>query len=84
QIHLQRLLGLPTPRYLHTPLVLAGDGEKLSKGHGARAIEPGPAALRDALASLDLPAAAGPAGDLLAAAVVAWRARWGEGRDAVA
>ena len=23
QIHLQRLLGLPTPRYLHTPLVLA-------------------------------------------------------------
>ena len=26
QIHLQRLLGLPTPRYLHTPLVLAADG----------------------------------------------------------
>jgi glutamyl-Q tRNA(Asp) synthetase len=23
QIHLQRQLGLPTPRYLHTPLVLA-------------------------------------------------------------
>ncbi|MBW8777785.1 MAG: tRNA glutamyl-Q(34) synthetase GluQRS, partial [Burkholderiales bacterium] len=27
QIHLQRVLGLPTPRYLHTPLVLADDGQ---------------------------------------------------------
>jgi glutamyl-Q tRNA(Asp) synthetase len=35
QILLQRALGLPTPRYLHTPLVRAADGEKLSKQHGA-------------------------------------------------
>ncbi|KFN50085.1 tRNA glutamyl-Q(34) synthetase GluQRS [Arenimonas composti] len=31
QILLQRRLGLPTPAYLHLPLVLAGDGRKLSK-----------------------------------------------------
>ncbi|WP_421886358.1 tRNA glutamyl-Q(34) synthetase GluQRS [Methylibium sp.] len=35
QMLLQRALGLPTPRYLHTPLVRAADGEKLSKQHGA-------------------------------------------------
>ncbi len=31
QIHLQRLLGLPTPGYLHLPVVLNETGEKLSK-----------------------------------------------------
>lgn len=31
QIFLQRLLGLPTPRYLHLPLALGNDGRKLSK-----------------------------------------------------
>ena len=31
QIHLQHLLGLPTPRYAHLPLVLDGEGRKLSK-----------------------------------------------------
>ncbi|OGI42356.1 MAG: tRNA glutamyl-Q(34) synthetase GluQRS [Candidatus Muproteobacteria bacterium RBG_16_64_11] len=31
QIHLQRLLGLPTPGYLHLPVVLNANGEKLSK-----------------------------------------------------
>ncbi|MEO8280134.1 MAG: tRNA glutamyl-Q(34) synthetase GluQRS [Ideonella sp.] len=39
QIHLQNLLGLPQPRYLHTPLVLGDDGEKLSKQNGAKAID---------------------------------------------
>lgn len=33
QIYLQRLLGLPTPAYLHLPLALGEDGEKLSKRH---------------------------------------------------
>ena len=31
QIHLQRALGLATPRYAHVPLVVAPDGRKLSK-----------------------------------------------------
>lgn len=41
QILLQRALGLPTPRYLHTPLVRGPDGEKLSKQHGAAAFDTG-------------------------------------------
>lgn len=39
QILLQRALGLPLPGYLHTPLVLAADGSKLSKQNGAQAID---------------------------------------------
>ena len=39
QILLQRALGLPTPRYLHVPLVLADNGEKLSKQNGAQALD---------------------------------------------
>ena len=79
QIHLQRLLGLPTPRYLHTPLVLGADGHKLSKQNGAAALDSTAplAALQAAAAVLGLPrrAAASPA-DWLAAAVTAWAGRW--------
>jgi glutamyl-Q tRNA(Asp) synthetase len=39
QILLQRALNLPTPRYLHTPLVLGANGEKLSKQNGAQALD---------------------------------------------
>lgn len=39
QIMLQRGLGAPLPRYLHTPLVLGRNGEKLSKQNGAQALE---------------------------------------------
>jgi glutamyl-Q tRNA(Asp) synthetase len=35
QALLQRRLGLPTPRYLHLPLLRGADGRKLSKQHGA-------------------------------------------------
>jgi len=35
QIALQRLLGLPTPAYMHVPLVMGDDGERLAKRHGA-------------------------------------------------
>ena len=31
QIYLQRLLGLPTPKYYHVPLLVAPDGRRLSK-----------------------------------------------------
>lgn len=43
QIHLQRLLGLPLPRYLHLPILVDARGDKLSKQAGARAIDPGEA-----------------------------------------
>ena len=39
QILLQHALGLPTPSYLHTPLVLGENGEKLSKQNGAEALD---------------------------------------------
>ncbi|PUE35628.1 tRNA glutamyl-Q(34) synthetase GluQRS [Limnohabitans sp. Jir72] len=39
QIVLQHALGLPTPQYLHTPLVLGANGEKLSKQNGAQALD---------------------------------------------
>lgn len=78
QIHLQRALALPTPRYWHGPLVRAGDGEKLSKQNGAKAIDTSRpvAALQAAGAALELPAieAATPA-EWLAGAVQAWRIR---------
>ncbi len=35
QILLQRTLGLPTPRYLHLPLIVDGEGRKLSKSSAA-------------------------------------------------
>jgi glutamyl-tRNA synthetase len=35
QLLLQRLLGLPQPEYLHVPLVIGDDGERLAKRHGA-------------------------------------------------
>lgn len=35
QILLQRLLGLPTPEYIHVPLVLGPDHSRLSKRHGS-------------------------------------------------
>lgn len=77
QIHLQRLLAAPTPRYLHTPLVLDARGEKLSKQHGAPALDVGDpvAALRAAAYTLglpDLPTA--PLAAWLEAAVAAWQA----------
>lgn len=34
-IHLQQLLGYPTPQYVHVPLVVGRDGERLAKRHGA-------------------------------------------------
>lgn len=39
QIYLQRLLGVPTPSYMHVPVVTNANGEKLSKQTGARALD---------------------------------------------
>ncbi len=41
QIYLHSCLGTPIPRYIHLPLVLSPDGEKLSKRHGGVSPESG-------------------------------------------
>ena len=60
QIYLQSLLGLPTPRYVHLPLVLDNSGAKLSKSEQARPVDRGDPlpALRAALDFLGLTRAA--------------------------
>ena len=77
QIHLQRLLGYPTPTYLHLPVAVNANGEKLSKQTGAGAI--GTADLPRAFAFLGhaLPAgmAAAPVGEQLAWGRANWDAR---------
>lgn len=76
QIELQRLLGLPTPRYLHTPLVLDAQGEKLSKHLGAAAFVADLASVQSALRVLGLDSRAATLAETLAQAVEAWRKRW--------
>lgn len=71
QIHLQRLLGLSTPRYLHVPVAVTAAGEKLSKQKDAA--EGSSRDLRAALAFLGHAAPAEVAdGDLLEWAKGAW------------
>lgn len=74
QILLQRRLGLPTPAYLHTPLVLGPNGEKLSKQNGATALDLADPlrALRTAGAVLGIDVPAATPGVWLAAACTAW------------
>jgi glutamyl-Q tRNA(Asp) synthetase len=76
QISLQRALGLATPRYLHTPLVLAADGHKLSKQNGAAAIDLADPAARlvEACAGLGLrlPAERRTTAEVLAEALSQW------------
>lgn len=90
QIRLQQLLGVPQPRYLHTPLVLGDNGEKLSKQNGAQALD-----LSDPVAALlraaerlglrlgmgldrDVPGWRRPTvAEVLASAVAAWRDQLG-------
>lgn len=79
QIMLQGALGLPTPRYLHTPLVRDARGDKLSKHTGAAALD-----VSDALACLQAAAqvlglpltqATQPAA-ALAQWTLAWQDQW--------
>ena len=79
QIWLQRLLGLPTPAYLHLPVAVDARGEKLSKQtlatpvHGVRPVE----LLGRALTFLGHPppagSNAGTADELLAWAISRWQ-----------
>ena len=80
-LHLQRLLGLPSPRYLHLPVATGPDGAKLSKQTGAAPVNlrrPG-AALERALAFLGHPVPrclrGAPPGELLAWATDRWSVR---------
>jgi glutamyl-Q tRNA(Asp) synthetase len=78
QIWLQRCLGLPTPSYLHTPLVCGPNGEKLSKQNGAEALDLSKPlnALVNAACVLGLPIHGSTVSDVLTQAVLAWKNRW--------
>ncbi|APR93947.1 glutamyl-Q tRNA(Asp) ligase [Pandoraea thiooxydans] len=81
QIYLQQCLKMPVPGYMHVPLVLAQDGEKLSKQNGAQPLD------RSALLSelawaarfLGLPMTSDSAATLerfYECAIAAWGQRW--------
>jgi glutamyl-Q tRNA(Asp) synthetase len=74
QLRLQQALALPTPRYLHTPLVLGDNGEKLSKQNGARALDLDEPlrALQASASVLGLPVAQGCVTEALLTWVQAW------------
>jgi glutamyl-Q tRNA(Asp) synthetase len=76
QIVLQRALGFPTPSYMHTPLVLGENGEKLSKQNGARALDVSQPlhALRIAAQALGLPKLADDTS--IEQALDAWTKAW--------
>lgn len=86
QIHLQRLLGLPAPRYLHLPVAVNAQGGKLSKQTGARAA--GPASLAAAFEflghALPIQLRTGPPAEQLAWAVDHWNASRVPGTRAIA
>jgi glutamyl-Q tRNA(Asp) synthetase len=77
QIHLQRLLGVPQPSYLHLPVAVNAAGEKLAKQTGAA-----PCGVQDIAPALAFLGHAPPAG-LLPAQALAWaREHWDVSRIA--
>jgi glutamyl-Q tRNA(Asp) synthetase len=79
QMLLQRLLGLPTPRYLHVAVARNAAGEKLSKQTGAAALDLAAPVQQLELAWRHLgfaPSGASTIADFLLHAVQAWRQRW--------
>ena len=81
QIYLQYLLHLPTPRYLHVPVVTNAAGEKLSKQTGAAPFDAAQplTALQDAARFLGLPTAQADALDAFwQQAIHGWAQRFGK------
>jgi glutamyl-Q tRNA(Asp) synthetase len=79
QIWLQRALHLPTPRYLHVPVVTNAQGEKLSKQTGATALDTARPLLEleRAWRHLGFPALGADGVDaFLRRATELWRSRW--------
>ncbi|AVT12833.1 tRNA glutamyl-Q(34) synthetase GluQRS [Paracidovorax avenae] len=78
QLLLQHALGAAAPLYLHTPLVRAPDGEKLSKQHGAPAVDTDDpvAALGAAAGALGLPALQHPHDTTVGEALAWWAQAW--------
>jgi len=76
QILLQRLLGLPTPNYLHVPIAVDANGEKLSKQTQAAPLSDDPLPTLTAVwRFLDQPRAAAPpatVAEFWAMAIAAW------------
>jgi glutamyl-Q tRNA(Asp) synthetase len=78
QILLQQALHLTTPHYLHTPLVLGPNGEKLSKQNSAQPLDtsdPIPA-LNTAARMLGLRVNATTLNDWLTQAIAQWADKW--------
>ncbi len=79
QMALQQALKVNTPIYMHTPLVWADDGEKLSKQNGARPLDTRDplACLQSAAHALGLDQHPGPVPQALAHWVQQWSAQHG-------
>ncbi len=79
QILLQKALGAPLPTYLHTPLVINTDGEKLSKQNGAPALDLGTPlnALNKAAQVLGLPNLKHFSNICIPDALALWVSVWG-------
>ena len=82
QIYLQRLLHLPTPSYLHVPVVANALGEKLSKQTGATALDLAHPVDELRLAAsrlgLQLDAAMPTVADFWRTALPLWQSRFGQ------
>ncbi|MDE3234029.1 MAG: tRNA glutamyl-Q(34) synthetase GluQRS [Pseudomonadota bacterium] len=85
QIMLHEALGLPQPVYMHTPLVLGANGEKLSKQNGAKALDLSSEAavcqaMNQAAAALELDTRSAPLNSLAErpSVVAIWAALWAQ------
>jgi glutamyl-Q tRNA(Asp) synthetase len=85
QYLLQEALGFEHPQYMHTPLVLGDNGEKLSKQNGAKALDLSSPravclAMQSAASTLGLKILAKPDNDLfdLDVALSTWTQEWAQ------